>query len=162
MDQYSAKSKSYSQELGKINKNTTQSVCLGFCVLFFFGISLLLHQDSGIVFDFCCFIFYRLYSFNANSLQVAFERKINTALKEINENEISYLEKKTIPFENGLEFNDFHHPYAYDLDIFGEHSLSKLKYRHFYRKKNLAEQLLTLSQIKSLTIRRPSKGFLEN
>jgi hypothetical protein len=28
-----------------------------------------------------------------NSLQVAFERKINTALKEINENEISYLEK---------------------------------------------------------------------
>jgi hypothetical protein len=23
------------------------------------------------------------------------------------------------PFENGLEFNDFHHPYAYDLDIFG-------------------------------------------
>jgi hypothetical protein len=53
-----------------------------------------------------------------------FERKINTAL-EINENEISYLEKKTIPFENGLEFNDFHHPYAYDLDIFGEHSLFK-------------------------------------
>jgi hypothetical protein len=40
-------------------------------------------------------------------------------------NEISYLEKKTIPFENGLEFNDFHHPYAYDLDIFGEHSLFK-------------------------------------
>jgi hypothetical protein len=70
------------------------------------------------------FIFYRFYSFNANSLQVAFERKINTAL-EINENEISYLEKKTIPFENGLEFNDFHHPYAYDLDIFGEHSLFK-------------------------------------
>jgi hypothetical protein len=28
-------------------------------------------------------------------------------------------------FENGLEFNDFHHPYAYDLDIFGEHSLFK-------------------------------------
>jgi hypothetical protein len=54
--------------------------------------------------------------------QVAFERKINTALKEINENEISYLEKKTIPFENGLEI--FHHPYAYDLDI-REHSLFK-------------------------------------
>jgi hypothetical protein len=45
-----------------------------------------------------------------------------TRLKEIEE--ISYLEKKTIPFENGLEFNDFH-PYAYDLDIFGEHSLFK-------------------------------------
>jgi hypothetical protein len=56
-----------------------------------------------------------------------FERKINTALKEINENEISYLEKKTIPFENGLEFNDFHHPYAYDLDIFENIPFSKLK-----------------------------------
>jgi hypothetical protein len=48
-------------------------------------------------------------------------------LKEINENEISYLEKKTIPFENGLEFNDFHHPYAYDLDIFENIPFSKLK-----------------------------------
>jgi hypothetical protein len=72
-------------------------------------------------------LFYWFYSFNANSLQVAFERKINTALKEINENEISYLEKKTIPFENGLEFNDFHHPYAYDLDISENIPFSKLK-----------------------------------
>jgi hypothetical protein len=28
-----------------------------------------------------------------------------------------YLDGKAIPFENGIEFNDFHHPYAYDLDI---------------------------------------------
>jgi hypothetical protein len=70
-------------------------------------------------------LFFIGFSFNANSPKLLFERKINTALKEINENEISYLEKKTIPFENGLEFNDFHHPYAYDLDIFGEHSLFK-------------------------------------
>jgi hypothetical protein len=59
--------------------------------------------------------------------QVAFERKINTALKEINENEISYLEKKTISFENGLEFNDFHHPYAYDLISLENIPFSKLK-----------------------------------
>jgi hypothetical protein len=33
MDQYSAKSKSYSQELAKSIKNTTQSVCLGLCIV---------------------------------------------------------------------------------------------------------------------------------
>jgi hypothetical protein len=38
MDQYSAKSKSYSQELAKSIKNTTQSVCLGFCVSFFWDL----------------------------------------------------------------------------------------------------------------------------
>jgi hypothetical protein len=25
--------------------------------------------------------------------------------------------KKGLPFENGQEFNDFDHPYAYDLDL---------------------------------------------
>jgi hypothetical protein len=39
----------------------------------------------------------------------------------------SYLEKKTIPFENGLEFNDFHHPYAYDLISSENIPFSKLK-----------------------------------
>jgi hypothetical protein len=74
--------------------------------------------------------------------------KVVNRLKEINENEISYLEKKTIPFENGLEFNDFHHPYAYDLDIFRTFPFQNLNRTTFYRKKNLAEQLLTLSPIK--------------
>jgi hypothetical protein len=36
---------------------------------------------------------FRLYSFNANSLKLLFERKINTALKEINENEILFREE---------------------------------------------------------------------
>ncbi|HEU4790329.1 MAG TPA: DNA mismatch repair protein, partial [Flavobacterium sp.] len=68
------------------------------------------------------------------------------ALIEINENEISYLERKSIPFENGFEFNDFHHPYAYDLDIFGEHSLFQNLNRTatFIGRKTLAKQLLTL------------------
>jgi DNA mismatch repair ATPase MutS len=87
--------------------------------------------------------------------KLLFERKINTALREINENEISYLDKKTIPFESGLEFNDFQHPYAYDLDIFGEHSLFQNLNRtaSFTGKKKLAEQLLTLS---------PNQEIIEN
>jgi hypothetical protein len=83
-----------------------------------------------------------------------FERKINTALKEINENEISYLEKKTIPFENGLEFNDFHHPYAYDLISWRTFPFQNLnRTATFIGKKKLAEQLLTLS---------PNQEIIEN
>jgi hypothetical protein len=55
MDQYSAKSKSYSQELGKINKKT-QSVCLGFCVSFFLGSLYYYIKIVELSHDFCCFI----------------------------------------------------------------------------------------------------------
>jgi DNA mismatch repair ATPase MutS len=157
MDQYSAKSKSYSQELGKINKkyNTISLLRLS-CIVLFLGSLYYYSQNSGIIFlisaalSFTGFIvLMRIHS------KLLFERKINTALREINENEISYLEKKTIPFENGVEFNDFHHPYAYDLDIFGEHSLFQNLNRTatFIGKKKLAEQVLTLS---------PNQGIIEN
>lgn len=78
--------------------------------------------------------------------KLVFQKQINQALLDINENEISYLERKKIPFENGQEFNDFHHPYAYDLDIFGEHSLFQNLNRTatFIGKKTLVKQLLTL------------------
>jgi DNA mismatch repair ATPase MutS len=78
--------------------------------------------------------------------KLSFQKQILIALIEINENEISYLERKKIPFENGQEFNDFHHPYAYDLDIFGEHSLFQNLNRTatFIGKRTLAKQLLTL------------------
>jgi hypothetical protein len=86
MDQYSAKSKSYSQELGKINKKyNTISLFRLLCIVLLGSIitSKIVELSSW----FLLLYFYRFYSFNANSLQVAFERKINTALKEINENE---------------------------------------------------------------------------
>jgi hypothetical protein len=122
MDQYSAKSKSYSQELGKINKNTTQSVCLG-CSFFFFW-DLFIITSKIVELSSISALFYRLYSFNANSLKLLLKERLTRRSKKLMKMK-SYLEKKTIPFENGLEFNDFHHPYAYDLDIFGEHSLFK-------------------------------------
>ncbi|WP_330441528.1 MutS-related protein [Flavobacterium sp. C4GT6] len=45
------------------------------------------------------------------------------ALKKINIDEMTFLKKECIPFENGEEFIDFHHTYSYDLDIFGNRSL---------------------------------------
>ena len=78
---------------------------------------------------------------------LSFRKQLTSALLTINQNEISYLKREKIPFENGVEFNDFNHPYAYDLDIFGEHSLFQNLNRTatFIGKKTLANQLLTLN-----------------
>ncbi|MFZ0599741.1 MAG: DNA mismatch repair protein [Flavobacterium sp.] len=79
--------------------------------------------------------------------KLSFQKDLTTALLKLNQNEITYLKREKIPFETGIEFNDFHHPYAYDLDIFGEHSLFQNINRTatFIGKKTLAHQLLNLS-----------------
>lgn len=79
--------------------------------------------------------------------KLSFKKELTKAILKINEDEISYLKREKLPFENGIEFNDFHHPYAYDLDIFGEHSLFQNLNRTavFIGKKTLAEKLLSLS-----------------
>lgn len=55
--------------------------------------------------------------------KISNQRKLKEAIIAINSDEISYLKTNKLPFENGIEFNDFSHPYCYDLDIFGDHSL---------------------------------------
>ena len=149
MDSYSAKSKSYSQELSKINKKyNTISLLRLLSIILFLGSLYYYIQNSEIIFIISAVFFFAgfIVLMRVHS-KLLFEKKINAALVGINENEISYLAKKNIPFENGQEFNDFHHPYAYDLDIFGEHSLFQNLNRTatFIGKKKLANQLLTLS-----------------
>lgn len=64
-------------------------------------------------------------------------------LKIINEEELSYLRKESLPFASGDEYKEDHHAYANDLDIFGHRSL----YQHLNRtatqmgKHKLAQQL---------------------
>lgn len=76
--------------------------------------------------------------------RVSFQRLLAETLLKINKNEISFLKREKTSFENGVEFIDYHHPYAYDLDIFGEHSLFQNLNRtaSFIGKKTLAELLL--------------------
>ncbi len=91
------------------------------------------------VLSFAGFIFFmRIHS------RVSFQRLLAETLLKINQNEIAFLKREKTPFENGAEFIDFHHPYAYDLDIFGEHSLFQNLNRtaSFIGKKTLAELLL--------------------
>jgi len=81
--------------------------------------------------------------------KVSFQRLFAETLLKINKNEITFLKREKTSFENGSEFIDFHHPYAYDLDIFGEHSLFQNLNRTstFIGKRTLAEKLLgTLSE----------------
>lgn len=55
--------------------------------------------------------------------KIAFQRKIEISKAEINQNEINFLENNQYFSDNGLEFQQKSHLYAYDLDVFGEKSL---------------------------------------
>lgn len=76
--------------------------------------------------------------------RLSFQKIVADTLLKINRNEVTFLKREKTPFENGAEFIDFQHPYAYDLDIFGEHSLFQNLNRTatFIGKKTLANLLL--------------------
>ena len=157
MEIYKAKSKDFSEELSKITKKYNSiSVLRLVCIVFFVGSLYYYFQKEGMIFIALAVAFFAVFIFlmriHSNLL---FKRKLNTALLEVNKNELSYLERKSIPFENGQEFNDFHHPYAYDLDVFGENSLFQNLNRTatYIGKKTLAGQVLNLL---------PHKEILDN
>ncbi len=52
--------------------------------------------------------------------------KYNTALKEINQDELLRIQSDLSRFPTGQAFNDPNHPYLSDLDIFGKHSIFQL------------------------------------
>lgn len=73
------------------------------------------------------------------------QRKLTQQLLNINTTELEYLNTNKLPFENGTEYIDFKHEYAYDLDIFGNDSLFQHLNRTatFIGKRTLAHQLLS-------------------
>jgi DNA mismatch repair ATPase MutS len=148
MEVYKAKKESYSAQLNNTNKKYNRISFFRLMTIVLFLVSIYYYiQTDGIVFAFLAVILFGLFVMLMRfHSKLSFQKKIITALIQINENEISYLERKKIPFENGQEFNDFHHPYAYDLDVFGEHSLFQNLNRTatFIGKKTLAKQLLML------------------
>ncbi|APA00228.1 MutS-related protein [Flavobacterium commune] len=125
MDIYKSKLTFFTGELNKINKkyNTISLFRLLSIFLFLASIYFYIQKSEGFwillaVIFFTSFLFLmRIHS------RLSFQRLLTKALLQISEDEISFLKREKIPFENGVEFQDFHHPYAYDLDIFGEHSL---------------------------------------
>jgi DNA mismatch repair ATPase MutS len=148
MEIYKAKKIRFSTALTAINKkyNSISILRLFTIVLFLVSIYYYIKNSEVILIAAAIFLFGIFVVLMRIHSKLVFEKQVNQALLDINENEISYLERNKIPFENGQEFNDFHHPYAYDLDIFGEHSLFQNLNRTatFIGKKTFANQLLTL------------------
>ncbi|QSB24974.1 DNA mismatch repair protein [Flavobacterium sp. CLA17] len=146
MDFYQNKLAQYSELLKIINKRYNSisilrllSVFLCLLLLFYY---IKTNEILCVAFAFLSFIGF-IFLMKIHS-RLSFRKQLTTAILKINENEIGFLNNKKLPFENGIEFNDFHHPYAYDLDIFGEHSLFQNLNRTatFIGKKTLANQLL--------------------
>lgn len=105
---------------------------LGFFYLYFkFDYSLLI-LPAIILFGFFFYLI-RYYDQQKRKLD------ISKALVKINQTEISLLMGQPSPYESGKEYIDPHHPYSYDLDLFGERSL----FHHINRTTTLAgkEQL---------------------
>lgn len=148
MEIYKVKKEGFLAILNKINKKYNSISILRLLAIVFFLASMYYYiKNSKIVFIVLSVFLFGLFVFLMRiHSKLLFQKQVNKALLDINENEISYLERNKIPFENGQEFNDFHHPYAYDLDIFGEHSLFQNLNRTatFIGKKTLANQLLSL------------------
>ncbi|MGM8362431.1 MutS-related protein [Flavobacterium sp. ARAG 55.4] len=149
MDIYKSKVDFFTGELSKINTryNTVSVLRLSSIVLLLFALYYYFQNQEitlllAAVLCFTAFVvLMRMHS------KLQFKRKITQALFSINQDEIHFLERKTIPFENGEEFQDFQHPYAYDLDIFGNHSLFQHLNRSatFIGKKTLAKDLLHIA-----------------
>ncbi|KAF2080048.1 MutS-related protein [Flavobacterium sharifuzzamanii] len=136
----------YSELYNKTNKKYNSISLLRLSSIFLFLIFMFYYIKTDqilyvilAVLSFAGFIFFmRIHS------RVSFQRLLAETLLKINQNEIAFLKREKTPFENGAEFIDFHHPYAYDLDIFGDHSLFQNLNRtaSFIGKKTLAELLL--------------------
>lgn len=145
MNIYYEKLKFHSDELEKINKKYNYiSFFRLLCILFFLvlGFFFFKTENNNYLYYALFFLAVFLFLIKIHS-KIGNEKKIKETLISINKNEISYLKREKIPFENGIEYNDFNHPYAYDLDIFGEHSLFQNLNRTntYIGKWNLAKRL---------------------
>lgn len=146
MDIYKSKVAFFTGELSKINTKYNSISLFRLLSIFLFLTSIYFYiQKSEGFWGILAVLFFAtfLVLMRIHSL-LSFQRLLTKVLVKINQDEISFLKREKISFENGEEFQDFHHSYAYDLDIFGEHSLFQNLNRTatFIGKKTLATALL--------------------
>jgi hypothetical protein len=148
MKSYKSRSEAFVLQLHKIKAKYDIISVLRLLTILLFLVSIYYYASKSNDFAlFCalfCFISFLILMRMHSKLQ--FQKKMHKALLSINKDEIAYLENQKMPFENGAEFNDFNHPYAYDLDVFGDHSLFQNLNRTatYIGKKTLAKQCLSL------------------
>jgi hypothetical protein len=149
MKVYQDKITQFTIVLTAINKkyNTISFIRLSVILLFFVSIYYYLDNQASLYLVLSIIFFIGFLFLMRIHSKLLSDKKITKALLDINKDELSFVDKKVLSFENGQEFNDFHHPYAYDLDIFGSHSLFQNLNRTatYIGKKTLAERLLRLA-----------------
>lgn len=112
-----------------------------FAIIYFFYLALAhadifyLYITGGIIIVFL--ILLRVHA------EYSWKMRYVQALKDINTDEVSFLENDDRPFDSGEEFKTTEHPYAFDLDIFGHKSLYQYLNRTstFIGKQKLADLL---------------------
>jgi DNA mismatch repair ATPase MutS len=148
METYKSRSYTYTKELTKTKTQyNTISLLRLVSILLFLILGYYYIQEREMLLLVLSFSFLIAFFFLMRwHSKLLFQIKRLEALISINTNEIEYLENNKMPFENGEEFMDFHHPYAYDLDIFGNHSLFQNYNRTatYIGKKTLANQWVRL------------------
>lgn len=84
--------------------------------------------------------------------RIATRRRHHETLKDLNERELKYLNLETADFDGGKSYEDALHPYAVDLDIFGDYSLFQYINRSFTSlgKERLANFLKTTASIQEI------------
>jgi DNA mismatch repair ATPase MutS len=84
--------------------------------------------------------------------RIATSRRHHETLKNLNERELKYLNLETTDFDGGKFYEDALHPYAVDLDIFGDYSLFQYINRSFTSlgKERLADFLKTPANIQEI------------
>ena len=119
LSKYSAKANSLNQQLGWFSFICAYYFFIGFIFLGYKSIQtgepyfILSTIISLVVFLF----FIRLYD------KLQSQAVFYTELVKLNQNEINFLNGQPSVYPDGKEYIDPHHPYSYDLDIFGEGGL---------------------------------------
>ncbi|MGK4568572.1 MutS-related protein [Flavobacterium sp. 3HN19-14] len=125
MEVYKTRAAQFNTKLGKIKKqyNTISFLRLMSILLMLVSLFYLI-KTGNTIFTIAAMLLFTAFIFLMRRHTTLSRKKaICEAVIKINTDETDYLERKAIPFENGVGFNSNSHPYAYDLDIFGANSL---------------------------------------
>lgn len=125
MDPYASLLLQFEKSKTELNKKerTIITMRVGIVLILILSLILLFKFENKLFFvpiGVCILIFIYLYKKHKTLFS---EIAINSNLILINREEINFLKNNEMPWDNGNSFTDAHHPYTYDLDIFGKNSL---------------------------------------
>lgn len=125
MLQYQQLKDQYSKDLSKVNRRYSLLGTIRLLIALVFLASMYLYlKDNNSLFIYPAILsFLAFFYFIKIHQKTGIKRVFLKTLITINEDEITYLNKTAIPFENGEEFVLANHAYSADLDIFGPRSL---------------------------------------